>query len=268
MLWSESTTYDKRRELAPLELIKRRFFNRCTAFVVPGKSSANYLQSLGIRESIIFTAPNAVDNALFMRCARAAQQQKTQTRLRLNLPVRYLLYVGRLVREKGVYELLDAYAQLPSSVRSETALVLAGSGSERRELAKRASRIERGNIRFLDFVHRDELAEVYALADALVFPTHSDPWGLVVNEAMACGLPVMTTPVAGCAQDLVHQGVNGFLVEPGDVASLSHAMAKLSEDSQLRERMSLASREQIERYSPETWAEGILSAVQSVRLGL
>ena len=148
MLWSESTTYDKRRELAPLELIKRRFFNRCTAFVVPGKSSANYLQSLGIRESTIFTAPNAVDNALFMRCARAAQQQKTQTRLRLNLPVRYLLYVGRLVREKGVYELLDAYAQLPSSVRSETALVLAGSGSERRELAKRASRIERGNIRF------------------------------------------------------------------------------------------------------------------------
>jgi len=86
-----------------------------------------------------------------------------------------------------------------------------------------------GIIQFLGFVHREELPEIYALAEGLIFPTHSDPWGLVVNEAMACGLPVIVTSVAGCTLDLVQDGWNGFVVPPRDASALARATASLAE---------------------------------------
>ena len=89
-------------------------------------------------------------------------------------------------------------------------------------------------IQFSGFVHREELPEIYAFADALIFPTHSDPWGLVVNEAMACNVPVILTSVAGCASDLVQDGENGFVIPPRDVAQLARAMARVAEDSAIR----------------------------------
>jgi glycosyltransferase involved in cell wall biosynthesis len=181
------------------------------------------------------------------------------------LPKRYLLYVGRLVKEKGVFDVLESYANLTETLRQEVALVFAGSGPESSQLADRSSRICPGTVRFLDFVHREDLAAIYGLADALVLPTHSDPWGLVVNEAMACGLPIVTTHVAGCALDLVQHGLNGHLVDPGDVSGLCLAMAKLAESALLRTEMGEASRQRIQEYSPDNWAQGIVKAIESVR---
>ncbi len=265
ILWSESTVFDRRQNYRATEFIKQYFLRMCSAFVVPGKSSAHYLVSLGIAERCIFTAPNAVDNSLFSRWADAARCNELAVRSRHRLPERYLLYVGRLIKEKGTFDLLQAYAQLPAQMRQELALVFAGSGAQDVELAKRASQIRPGTVKFLDFVHRDELAEVYALADALILPTHSDPWGLVVNEAMACGLPIITTTVAGCALDLVRHGSNGFLVDPGDVPGLCLAMTELAGNAELRMQMGSASLERIQEYAPETWANGVCKVVQFVR---
>jgi glycosyltransferase involved in cell wall biosynthesis len=108
------------------------------------------------------------------------------------------------------------------------------------------------------------LADFYALADALIFPTHSDTWGLVVNEAMSCGLPVIVTGVAGCVADLVQDGWNGFVVSPEDRAALAFAMTRLASDSVLRTEMGSRSRERIEAYSPEAWADGLVNAVESL----
>jgi glycosyltransferase involved in cell wall biosynthesis len=102
------------------------------------------------------------------------------------------------------------------------------------------------------------------LADALIFPTHSDPWGLVVNEAMSCGLPVIATNVAGCVADLVQDGDNGFVVSPSDSSQLAAAMASLAGDSELRIRMGSRSRERIQEFSPEVWADGMVKAIESI----
>jgi glycosyltransferase involved in cell wall biosynthesis len=107
------------------------------------------------------------------------------------------------------------------------------------------------------------LAAYYALADVFVFPTHTDPWGLVVNEAMACGLPVISSGAAGCAADLVESGWNGRVVSPGDVEQLAAAMAELAGDNELRSLMGQRSRERIELYSPEACAAGMASAMLS-----
>ena len=118
-----------------------------------------------------------------------------------------------------------------------------------------------GAVYFAGFVHRDELASYYALAECLVLPTHTDPWGLVVNEAMACGLPIICTDIAGCAADLVKD--NGRLVAAREVQGLAEAMQQIARNSQLREHMSRESRNLIRSYSPEACAAGIAQAVSA-----
>ena len=104
-LWSESNTQDMRRYHALVEMLKTEFLRRCTGFVVPGRSAAEFLQTHKVCKEKIFTAVNAVDNDLFARSAAKARQNVTQLRQELGLSARYFLYVGRLVREKGIFEI-------------------------------------------------------------------------------------------------------------------------------------------------------------------
>lgn len=264
LLWSESTAFDLRQRYRVVEFVKTHFLSLCTGFVVPGISSLEYLRELGIEEQRISTAPNAVDNSLFSKLAESARQDESSVRARRHLPDRYFLYVGRLVEEKGVFDLVDAYAQLKPEMRCKVGLVFVGDGPDRQGLMRRASKIS-GTIQFLGFAHREELPEIYALAEGLIFPTHSDPWGLVVNEAMACALPVIVTTVAGCTLDLVQNDWNGFIVPPRNASQLAIAMENLASDSARGVQMGRRSRERIEEYSPAAWADGVVKAVQSVR---
>ncbi len=268
LLWSESTALDRRRGHLLVEFTKARFLGLCRAFVVPGKSSLRYLTDLGIAKERVFTAPNAVDTDLFSSLAEEARRCDTQVRVRHSLPLRYFLYVGRLVRIKGVFELMEAYAQLRAKVRSEVGLVFVGDGVDRAELMEYASRVAPGTIQFPGFVHRERLPEFYALADAFIFPTLSDPWGLVVNEAMSCGLPVILTNVAGCMPDLVQDRWNGYVVKPADPSQLAAAMLRLASDSGLRREMGARSRERIEANSPQQWTEGLVKAMKFVCGGM
>jgi glycosyltransferase involved in cell wall biosynthesis len=264
LLWSESTSLDRRRGHRVVEFMKRGFLRLCRAFVVPGTSSLQYLKALGISDERIFTAPNAVDSRLFAALAEEARREESQVRARLSLPLRYFVYVGRLVRAKGVFDLVEAYARLDDEMRAQFGLVFVGDGADRSELMERASEITPGTIEFPGFVQREGLAEFYALADVLIFPTHSDTWGLVVNEAMSCGLPVIATSIAGCVADLLQDGWNGFVVPPRDPSQLAAAMARLAGDSRLRVKMGSRSRERVEAYSPAAWAEGLVKVVGSV----
>jgi glycosyltransferase involved in cell wall biosynthesis len=257
MLWTESTASDTRRGHSLTEYLKRRFLNLCRAFIVPGIASANYLRDLGISPDRIFVAPNAIDIERFARLSRDARGNK----LRSDLPSRYFIYVGRLIRAKGLFDLLDAYSRLEDRLRAEVGLVFAGDGRDRDELMRRAARIKPGNIQFPGFIHRDELVRFYTFAEALVFPTHSDVWGLAVNEAMSCGLPVIVTNVAGCTADLVQNGVNGFIAPSRDASQLATAMTRLAGDSSVRAEMGARSWQRIQAYSPAAWSDGVVKAV-------
>jgi glycosyltransferase involved in cell wall biosynthesis len=258
VLWSESTGNDRRNRHAPMEFLKSKFLGSCDGFVVPGQSARNYLLSLSVKSDRISLAPNAVDTALFAAAGAVVQQHEAELRARLALPERYFLFVGRLVREKGVFDFLQAYKHLKPALREQIGVVFAGEGPVRAELESQASEIHPGRVHFAGFVHRDELASYYGLAECFVFPTRTDPWGLVVNEAMACGLPVICTRVAGCAADLVHD--NGRLVSVGNIAELSMAMEDVATQSEIRARMGKDSRQRIKAYSPERCAAGLASA--------
>jgi glycosyltransferase involved in cell wall biosynthesis len=266
ILWVESTEQDFRSRNWIIEFLKTRFLKRCSAFVVPGKSSFQYVKNYGIRDEEIFTAPNAVDSELFFQKAAAVRQDAEIQRQSLQLPPRFFLFVGRLVREKGVFDLLEAYAKLTPELRAAVGLVLAGEGTARATLVRRASLIKPGQIQFTGFVHREQLASYYALAEVFVFPSHTDPWGLVVNEAMACGLPVIASDAAGSTADLVEDNWNGRVVRRGDMAQLTSAMEELGRDPALRATMGKHSQERILSYSPEVCAIGIARAALSLKV--
>ena len=262
LLWTESTAQDRRSGSNFIESLKSHFIGQCDGFVVPGKASFEYVRSYEITEDRIFTAPNAVDNAFFSRAAECARAAADVRREMFDLPVRYFLFTGRLEAEKGIFDLLEAYAALASEVRNEVGLVFAGDGSARSQLARRGAAIRPGSIRIAGFLQHEQLAIFYGLAEIFVFPTHTDPWGLVVNEAMACGLPVICSRAAGCAADLVDNG-NGRLVDRGDVGELSAAMNELACDPHSRLSMGERSLEKIQQYCPKLCAEGIAGAVLS-----
>ena len=263
-LWSESNVQDLRRSHALVEFLKAEFLGRCSGFVVPGKSALEYLRVHKVDEDRIFVAPNAVGNNFFAAAAAAARQDATRWRRELILPDRYFLFVGRLVREKGVFELLSAYAKLDESMRQQVGLVYVGDGAVRPQLELQAASIAPGMIRFAGFAQREKLAIYYALAEMVILPTYTDTWGLVVNEAMACGLPVIVSHVSGCAADLVSENWNGLLVEPRDASSLASAMRRLADQPDLCATMGANSAQHISRYSPKEWSVGIAKMVEAM----
>jgi len=261
LLWSESTASDARKGNWLVEYAKQRFIRRADAFLVPGRSARKYLEQQGVDERRIFTAPNAVDVEFFSERSTEARRNADHIRQRWNLPGRYFLYVGRLVREKGIFELLESYARLANDVRSEVGLVFAGDGNARQALEQRAASVQ-GQVRFVGFLQRDDLPGIYALADAIALPTHSDTWGLVVNEAMSCGLPVLLSDLAGCAGDLVESGTNGYLIPACDVEKWAEALSRIATNPELRASMGANSLAKIQHFRPVDWAGG-LAAVAS-----
>lgn len=245
-----------------MERAKRKFISACRAYIVPGKASREYLETLGVGDKPIFTAPNAVDIERFATLAEAARAHADEIRGVEGLPDRYFLYAGRITREKGVFYLLEAYARLSQERRSRVGLVFVGDGAARSRLMKRAKELDGSRVIFPGFVQRDNLAKYYALADALVLPTYSDPWGLVVNEAMASGLPIVVSKAAGCAEDLVRHGWNGFVVRPREVGRLAEALGSLADDRELVRLMSQRSVERIQNFSPQICAAGLAMAAK------
>jgi glycosyltransferase involved in cell wall biosynthesis len=211
----------------------------------------------------IFTAPNAVDTDFFAHTAEAVRRDAVSHRQKLSLPPHFFLFAGRLIPGKGVFDLLEAYMLQTPELRSQWGLVFVGNGAALAELQTRAAGITVGSVQFAGFAHREQLAVYYGLADVFLFPTHTDPWGLVVNEAMACKLPVIISYAAGCAEDLVQHGWNGYRFTSGDIRQLAAFMKSIAGDQQSRHEMGEHSYERIQQYSPEICANGIAVAAFS-----
>jgi glycosyltransferase involved in cell wall biosynthesis len=251
--WVESTSRDARRGAAPLELAKRTMLRFCEAYIVPGRASRDYLRELGIAGDRITIAPNAVDETIFGARIAAARAERGELRRRLDVNGCVFLYVGRLDPEKGVDVLLRAFERVPGE------LVIAGSGSLDAEL--QATAPER--VRFLGRLERDALVEWYAAADVFVLPSRSDQWGMVLNEAAAAGLPLVSTEAPGAAWDLVEDGINGFRVPANDAGALAAALARLAGDADLRARAGARSLELAATHSPAAWANAMAGIVRA-----
>ncbi len=258
-VWAESTPHDWRRRTLVKDLLKRTIMRRADAVVVPGSAARAYCEGLGVSVRRWYVAPNAVDNDRFAAGARAAREQGLRP---FQAPRPVFLYVGRLDREKGLEVLLKSWGKIETVV--EGSLIIAGAGRQELALKRFAEEIGVTRVQFVGFISQADLPAWYGSADVFVFPSLSDPWGLVINEAMACGLPIITTSAPGAAADLV-DGVNGRVVSPGDEVALAGAMSEVAADISLRNAMGGASIRRIAAFSPNVWATAIAQMAIEIR---
>ena len=271
VVMSESTAWDERR-VGWKEWIKRQLVGLCSAGLAGGTAHADYLAQLGLPREQIFPGYDAVDNGYFENKTAEVRSQKSEVRSRHGLPEKFFLASARFIEKKNLARLIEAYACYRKNAESgnqkiETwQLVLLGDGPLRESL-----NLQLATLSLQPFVHLSgfkqypELPAYYGLASAFIHASTTEQWGLVVNEAMASGLPVLVSDRCGCAADLVQPGVNGFTFDPYDIEALAQRMLQVSAGDFPLATFGAASKRIIAGWGPERFASGLHAAVMAAR---
>jgi 1,2-diacylglycerol 3-alpha-glucosyltransferase len=263
ILMTETTRGDHRRvwwkEAAKGRVIRSLF----DGAIAGGKRHISYLRELGFPAARIGRCYDVVDNEFFQK--GVAEIRSRGTAGGLQLPDRYFLYVGRLAAEKNLESLIRSFAKARlAGTRSSLLLVGDGPLRERLQSLTREAGLE-GSVIFAGHKTTAEMLPYYAFAHAFVLPSCREPWGLVVNEAMAAGLPVVVSTCCGCSEDLVEHEGNGLLFAADREEELTAALVRADRWSLPdRESMSRRSELLIARYSLQHWAEEVFRLVRTL----
>ena len=246
------------------ELLKWTIFPRLDATLGSGEESRRFAMRYGVRSENALCLRHSIDIHLFTKGHQKYNPMRNDIRENLGVKGTVFIYVGRLWWGKGINYLLEAFEQAQQATRSEMSLMLVGDGPEEEALRSNCDIRNIRNVIFAGFHQSEELPRFYAAADVFVFPTLGDPYGLVVDEAMASSLPVISTSAAGEITDRVIEGVNGYIVPPGDVKAFAECMVKFSNDHEKCIRMGRESARRMGGHTPEQWADDFQKLVQLV----
>ena len=249
----------------PFWTLKTRILLRQFAgFLSPGVRVTEYLRWHHVPEYKIFHVPHAVDNDMFAAAAAPYRQpdRRAAVRRRLGIaPDAFVpLFVGKLVESKRPLDLLHAVMKLAPGATP----VVVGSGPLESVMTAEAARLGL-DLKMMGFMNQRELGEAYGIADCLVVPSDfPETWGLVVNEALATGLPCVVSDAVGGAPDLIHDGETGYLHPIGDVAALAAALSRVRDRKAGGYDWAPACRAQLEQYSYDEMTTGLVRACRSV----
>jgi glycosyltransferase involved in cell wall biosynthesis len=258
--------------------VKKQLLRLFDSALLAGTPQKQHFIALGMAAEKVFLGYDVVDNEYFSQKSIEAGDRAAEMRERLGLPEKYILNLGRMVAKKNLHTLVDAYSQLADLPHG---LVLIGNGPDEKGLRSQA--LKRGllvkdlkaghppeharrTVFFGGFRQIDENPTLFSIADVFVLPSHTEEWGLVVNEAMACGLPILVSRNVGSAHDLVHDGVNGFKFDPENAEELSRLIRSICSNTAQRTKMGLESRRIIANWGVGRFAEGASQAIGKARL--
>ena len=232
------------------------------AVLAIGRLNREYYLHYGVEPGRIFPMPYAVDNEFFRTAAERARPHRERLRAELGLqpgrPV--ILFASKMQPHKRAADLLEAYARLSP----DAYLVFAGDGEERANLERRARELKLDSIRFIGFRNQSELPSLYDLCDVFVLPSEHEPWGLVVNEAMNAGKPVIVSDRVGAGPDLVEDGVNGSVYPARDIAALANCLRRLIDSPEHRAAMGARALEKVSRLDFAADRDGLIAALDSI----
>ncbi|MDB5055006.1 MAG: glycosyl transferase group 1 [Bacilli bacterium] len=258
ILWYESTQESENLNSGILKKIKRSLIKSFSKYAVPGESAKANLICMGVKPENIYIASNVVNNNYFYEAVQVYKTQKSLLKERLGLTGQVILFVGQLIERKGLQVLLNAYIKLEVE---NISLLIVGDGPLRHEYERFCADHELYNVRFAGFQDMDSIPEYFAAGDLFVLPSYREVWGLVVNEAMASGLPVLCSKYAGCSYDLILEGVNGYTFDPNNEAELTLKLREMLSDLIKLEAMGEASTTIINQFTIETSVRGIVEAL-------
>lgn len=233
-------------------------------FLAIGSANSAYYRWMGIPQEEIFSVPYTVDNARFISASKKAQQTRLEVRKKLgmDLTLPAIVFASKFDKRKRPDDLLAAYAKLRHE-GIEAQLVMVGTGLLEKSLKSDVIKNAIPNVTFAGFVNQADLPAVYAASDVFVLPSSNEPWGLVVNEAMCAGLPIVLSEEIGCADDLVKDGVNGATFVAGDIEGLAAALRPILKCPELRASQAEASLRLIKRWSYAECGAGIRAAIEA-----
>jgi glycosyltransferase involved in cell wall biosynthesis len=212
-----------------------------------------------------FLMPYAVDNAWFIQRTAAADPTQLRSDLQLTPGRPVILFASKLQTRKHADHLLEAYARLCATAPNQLPyLLVVGDGEERARLEARARELALEGVRFLGFRNQSELPAFFALADVFVLPSRHEPWGLIVNEAMASGCAVIVSDEVGAHADLVTDGVEGFVFPVGNIGALTTALARVLSSTEQTWRMREAAKARIASWDFEADVRGLRQALAAV----
>jgi len=245
------------------EWVKRQVTGYFSGALVGGHAQAEYLVKLGMREDRVFFGYDVVDNEYFSAKADEVRQDAQHYRNEHSLPEKYFLTSNRFIARKNLFRLATAYADYRQRAADPWDLVMLGDGELMPLLKQHVNALHlRDHIILPGFRQYEELPAYYGLAGCYIQASTVEPWGLTVNEAMACGLPVLVSNACGCAKDLLYEAGNGFALDPGDIADMAQKMLRISDAGCDREAMGRMSRQIISHWGCDRFGENLWKAAQ------
>lgn len=252
-------------------VITRQITRGCDAIVVPGRKAKEFLvDKFEVDENKIFIAPYAA--FIFDQDGNNSKLKQTEVRKELGIRGKnVILYLSRIIALKGLDYLVKAFSRLERE-RDDVFLVVGGTGDSMHGVQELCALLKVKNVKFVGpVIDPTSKQAFYSLCSVFVLPSISMPysapcneaWGLVINEAMSMGIPVITTTAVGAAGDLVVDGINGLVVEERNVDDLYNALRKMMSDDEMRRRMSLVARETVyTKFTYDREVEGIMKAIE------
>lgn len=244
--------------------LHRQLLKQYTACLYIGRRNREFYERHGVTASRLFAAPYCIDNERFASQAASWAGREIECRLRFGIDPdsACFLFSGKLIPKKHPLELLRAFRDVAAS-SGRVSLLVVGDGELRAQCEQYVA-LHRLPVRFAGFLNQSEIARAYAAADCLVLPSdYGETWGLVVNEAMACGRPAIVSDLVGCADDLIAGHDTGSIFPFGDWQKLTRQMLEMASDRIRWAAMGRAAKVHIGSYSPSAAADGIVRAAQA-----
>lgn len=251
-------------------VLHRALLSQCSAFLSIGQGNSAFYRSYGTQESRLFDTAYFVDNERFAATAGTMLAQRSELRLRWQVPENAVCFcfAGKLEAKKRIMDLLAALHLAQSMSAQSMHLLIVGTG-EQMESARAFVLQHELPVTFTGFLNQTEIPAAYVAADCLVLPSdYGETWGLVVNEAMACGRPAIVSDRVGCGPDLIIPGKTGQLFPFSDTKALANRMLEMAADKPGLAEMGHQAREHVSgHYTVANAVRGVLAAVRAVTAG-
>jgi glycosyltransferase involved in cell wall biosynthesis len=245
--------------------LHRLLLSRFQAFLAIGKANRDFYLANGINGTRIFASPYFIDNLRFQEQFNRVAADRQAIRADWNVPSAHtcFLYAGKLEPKKRILDLLAAFERALER-NAALHLLVVGTG-ELMNMAQEIATRRRLPVTFAGFLNQTEITRAYTAADCLALPSdYGETWGLVVNEAMACGLPAIVSDRVGCGPDLIEEGKTGASFPFGNIDALAERMVELSGSADRLRAMGEEAKERIRHYSVEQAVAGTMAAIDFV----
>jgi glycosyltransferase involved in cell wall biosynthesis len=258
IFWNGTTLLSIRSSNFFVNLMRRIFIKNADAYLTYGTLAKEFLVHYGAKADKVVVGCNTVDVAKFRQDSQSILPKKEEIKKQKGLPRLNIIFSGQLIERKGLMVLLRAFQELN---RDDIGLIVLGDGPEKEKYQNYCRENKIKNVFFEGHQPMNKIIEYYTIADVLVCPSSLEVWGLIINEAMACGLPIICSDKVGAGRDLVKHGINGYIFKANNVEDLKSYLDKILSNDELRGKMGHESLKIISNCRPEDYANNLLKAI-------